>query len=206
MSDAVQMGLFPLDMVILPGEPAGMHLFEPRYRQLFADCSLEDRPFVLVRQVDEHQSPIGCTARFETVEKRFADGRLSVVVRGIEPVEIGDETDGSLYFTALVTPVEDELEAEHQDLRESAAAAYRAFTEAAIGETREPPTPEGIPASYAMAGTIDLSNDAKQKMLETRRESERLKQLISLIHDATQGADQARIAAERAPTNGKVKH
>lgn len=200
------MGLFPLDMVILPGEPSGMHLFEPRYRQLFADCSLEDRPFVLVRQVGDLQSPIGCTARFESVEKRLEDGRLSVVVRGLEPVEIGDETDGNLYFSAMVTPVEDEIEAEHQDLLDEAAAAYRAFAEAAIGEPREPPTPTGIPTSYAMAGTIDLANDAKQEMLETRRESTRLKQLISLLRGATKGADRARIAAERAPTNGKVKH
>jgi len=206
MFEQTEMGLFPIDMVLLPGEPASMHLFEPRYRQLFADCTLEDRPFVLVRQVGDRQSPVGCTARFESVEKRFDDGRLAVVVRGLEPVEIGDETEGDLYFTAYVSPVEDEPEAEHQELLDEASVAYQAFAEVAIGETREPPTPTGIPASYAMAGTIDLANDAKQEMLATRRESSRLKQLIGLLKAATDSAERSKLAAERAPTNGKVSH
>ena len=206
MAERTEMGLFLMDMVLLPGEPAALHLFEPRYRQLFADCTLEDHPFVMVRQVEEVQARIGCTARFEHVEKRFNDGRLAVVVRGIEPVEIGDETQGHLYFSAFVHPLEDDTEAEHQDLLDEAAVAYRAFAETATGEVREPPTPTGIPASYAMAGTIEIDNSAKQTMLETRRESERLRQLIGLLKTATNSADRARLAAERAPTNGRVSH
>lgn len=206
MAESIDMGLFPLDMVLLPGEPAPMHLFEPRYRQLFADCSLEDRPFVLVRQEGDRQAKVGCSARFESVEKRFEDGRLAVVVRGLEPVEIGDETEGNLYFSANVTPLEDEAEAEHQDLLDQAAAEYRQFAQDAIGETREPPQPEGVASSYAMAGTIDLAPGPKQELLEMRRESDRLTKLIEILHGAGESMKRARVAAERAPTNGKVSH
>ncbi len=206
MPEPIEMGLFPLDMVLLPGEPAPMHLFEPRYRQLFADCSLEDRPFVLVRQEEDRQAKVGCSARFESVEKRFEDGRLAVIVRGLEPVAIGDETDGNLYFSANVTPLEDEVEAEHQDLLEQAAAAYRQFAEDAIGEIREPPQPETVASSYAMAGTIDLAPEPKQELLEMRRESDRLKKLIEILSGAGESMKRARVASERAPTNGKVSH
>jgi Lon protease-like protein len=206
MSEPIEMGLFPLDMVLLPGEPVPLHLFEPRYRQLFADCSLEDRPFVLVRQEGDRQATVGCSARFESVEKRFEDGRLAVIVRGLEPVEIGEETEGNLYFSANVTPLEDEAEAQHQELLDQAAAAYRQFAVDAIGESREPPEPESVATSYAMAGTIDLAPEIKQELLEMRRESARLEKLTEILRTAGESMRRARIAAERAPHNGKVSY
>jgi Lon protease-like protein len=206
MSEPIEMGLFPLDMVLLPGEPAGLHIFEPRYRQLFADCTLEDQPFVLVRSAGERQAPVGCSARFESVDRRFEDGRLAVTVRGIAPVSVGEESEGNLYFSAMVTPLDDELEAEHQDLLEEAAEAYRDFAEDAVGERREPPRPADVAASYAMAGTLDLAGEPKQELLEMRRESDRLRRLVRILRDAAESAHRARIAAERAPTNGKVSH
>ena len=105
MEDLPDLGLFPLDLVLLPGERVPLHLFEPRYRQLFADCTLEDRPFVLVlAEPSGGTARVGCTARFETLVRRFEDGRLNVIVRGVEPVEILEETDGRLYFSARVRP------------------------------------------------------------------------------------------------------
>ncbi|MGB0731568.1 MAG: peptidase, partial [Miltoncostaeaceae bacterium] len=38
MPELDDLGLFPLGLVLLPGERAPLHLFEPRYRQLLADC------------------------------------------------------------------------------------------------------------------------------------------------------------------------
>ena len=49
MDHLVDLGLFPLELVLLPGERVPLHLFEPRYRQLYADSVLEDRPFVVVQ-------------------------------------------------------------------------------------------------------------------------------------------------------------
>lgn len=49
MSEIADLGLFPLGLVLLPSERAPLHLFEPRYRQLYADCVLEDTPFVVVQ-------------------------------------------------------------------------------------------------------------------------------------------------------------
>ena len=49
MPDAefANLGLFPLAIVLLPGERMPLHIFEPRYRELIADCTLGARPFVL---------------------------------------------------------------------------------------------------------------------------------------------------------------
>ena len=33
-----EIGLFPLPLVLMPGEQAPLHIFEPRYRELVAEC------------------------------------------------------------------------------------------------------------------------------------------------------------------------
>ena len=53
MDSPRDLGLFPLDLVLLPGERIPLHLFEARYRQLYADCVLDDHPFVVVRSGDD---------------------------------------------------------------------------------------------------------------------------------------------------------
>ena len=88
MSETHKYGLFVLNLVLLPGERVPLHIFELRYRQLFADCVLEDTPFVVLYSEDEATASIGCTARFEEVLERHDDGRISVVVRGLAPTEI----------------------------------------------------------------------------------------------------------------------
>ena len=102
MDEPRDLGLFPLDLVLLPGERIPLQLFEPRYRQLYADCVLDDRPFVVVRTTPSGPESVGCAAQFDELIQRLDDGRLHVVVLGTEPVEIIEETDGNLYFSATV--------------------------------------------------------------------------------------------------------
>jgi Lon protease-like protein len=202
VADTRDLGLFPLDLVLLPGEPAPLHLFEPRYRQLYADCILEDEPFVVVRADATGTADVGCAARFETLIRRFEDGRLNVVVRGVEPVRIVEETDGRLYFSAMVETLADDPATAPPELVEGVLRRYRAL--AGLGDEAVPDVPEGIPLSYAMAGTLELPGAAKQRLLESRDEGRRLALLNELLDDVDRELRHARTAAERASTNGRV--
>ena len=108
MPELDDLGLFPLGLVLLPGERAPLHLFEPRYRALLADCVLDDRPFVILQAHGEGASAIGCTARFTGLGRRFADGRMNVSIIGERIVRLLEETSGRLYFTAWVEGVDDD--------------------------------------------------------------------------------------------------
>ena len=198
----LDLGLFPLDLVLLPGERAPLHLFEPRYRQLYADCTLEDRPFVVVHAGETGTADIGCTARFETLVRRYDDGRLSVVVQGVEPVRLVEETDGRLYFSAVVEPLSDDPSPAPAGLAADVLARFRAL--AGLGDAAKPEAPEGTPLSYAVAGAFALPSDAKQRLLESRDEGERLGMLADLLRGVERQMEHARVAAQRASTNGKV--
>lgn len=202
MNDDLDLGLFPLGLVLLPSERAPLHLFEPRYRQLYADCVLEDSPFVVVQADPTGTSDVGCSARFESLVRRFEDGRLNVIVQGLEPVRLIEETDGRLYFSARVERLEDTPSEVPAGLAEEVLRRFRAL--GGLAETAMPEAPEGTPLSYAVAAAFDIPAASKQELLETRDEAQRLSMLTALFTAADTDSEHARLAAHRAGTNGKV--
>jgi ATP-dependent Lon protease len=206
MSDARDLGLFPLEMVLLPGERVPLHIFEPRYRQLFADCTLEDRPFVLVLTSEEGTATVGCAARFDTLVRRFEDGRMNVIAVGVEPVEIVEETSGRDYATATVRVLADGPAVADPALAEEVRALFRDLSSRVTGTPRDLEPQEGLPLSYAVAGVIDLEPEIKQDLLEQRNETKRLARVRDILRAAGDGMGHAQVAAERASRNGKVTH
>jgi Lon protease-like protein len=202
VSDSLDLGLFPLDLVLLPGERVPLHLFEPRYRQLYADCTLEGALFVVVQTGPTGTAEVGCSARFETLVRRFDDGRLNVLVQGVAPVRLIEETEGRLYFSALVEPLEDDPAPAPAELVADVLTRFRAL--AGLGGSEMPEAPEGTPLSYAVAGAFDLPAAAKQELLESRDEGARLAMVAALLATVDKEMEHARMAAQRASTNGKV--
>jgi Lon protease-like protein len=198
----MDLGLFPLDLVVLPGEKVPLHLFEPRYRQLYADCVLEDRPFVILQAGPTGPADVGCSTRFETLVRRFEDGRLNVIVQGLEPVEVVEESEGRLYFSARVRPLADEPGEPAPELAARVLARFRALAD--LPDDALPPAPAGTPLSYAVAGAFELPAGPKQELLETRDEAGRLAMVDEILSTADRELQHARVAAERATTNGRV--
>lgn len=105
-----ELPLFPLRTVLFPGQTLPLHIFEPRYRQMIADCLETDRTFgvVLIREGAEVGGPavphtVGTTAEIQDVE-RLDDGRLNIVTIGRERFRL-QETDasGKPYLVGRVT-------------------------------------------------------------------------------------------------------
>ena len=77
--------LFPLDVVLLPGAPFPLHIFEPRYKEMIADCLAESQPFGVVRVKDDGIANLGCTAEITSIVKKYEDGRLDILTEGRRP-------------------------------------------------------------------------------------------------------------------------
>ena len=198
------LGLFPLGLVLLPGERIPLHIFEPRYRALIADCTLEARPFVLSLGTENGVARTGCTATPDTLLRRFDDGRMNLIVEGGAPVEIFEQTTGELYVTARVRTLVDIDEPADETLAAEVRERFRQVSETVAGAAHEPVVRDGVALSYAIAGAIELEPMPKQRLLESRSETERLTLVLSLLDTALSGPDRQEVAAERAHTNGKV--
>ena len=91
--------VFPLQLVLLPGESVPLHIFEPRYRAMTRRCLESGAPFTIFLAQEEALARIGCEARLARVLHRHDDGRLDILCRGEGRVtlrELREHEDGYL--------------------------------------------------------------------------------------------------------------
>src|SRR2546430_10245030 len=196
-----EIGLFPLGIVLLPSEQVPLHIFEPRYRELIAQCLEQEREFGLVFADEDGLRAIGTRAAVTEVLERFDDGRLNIVVEGGERFRLERLTRGRSFMTAAVEQVEDGSGPVDAETSSRAAGAFRALAALAGVEAEDPD--EGSPQlSFELAAQVELVPDAKQQLLESLSEQERL-ELVSALLDAVRHTLIAtRELGDRAKRNG----
>src|SRR3989441_9633240 len=97
---ARELPIFPLPIVLFPGAPQPLHIFEPRYRQLLADCLATDRRFGVAYVPAERDAGGGPVPRPGDVggvalirnTQGLPDGRSNVLTGGgrrVGPIDLG---------------------------------------------------------------------------------------------------------------------
>jgi Lon protease-like protein len=164
--------LFPLGLVLLPGEQVPLHIFEERYKQMIGECLDEEREFGILWLADDALKDVGCTARITRVLERFDDGRMNIVVEGATPFRL-ERRIGELAYPAGDIELLDDDPGTDEDALERARKSYADLVEQ-VTDTR--PEPEALAEldAYGMAATLDIAASAKQALLELRSEPARL--------------------------------
>ena len=174
--------LFPLDLVLLPGIPLPLHVFEPRYKEMIGECLAGKTGFGVVRAKDEEGiAEIGCTAEILTVTKEYDDGRMDIVTQGRERFEIVTVNHERAFLQAEVLYLIDDSA---PPTREEGAEALKLHNEilSLAGAALEKLQPDEDPQlSFHLAGTLPLDLDFKQTLLEMKSEGERVRALISYL-------------------------
>ena len=190
---AIELPLFPLDVVLFPSEDLPLHIFEPRYRLMMHECDQQKTPFgiVLVRPDSKHLKeepyPVGTLARIELLDL-LEDGRMNLIARGLQRFRILELHRQKPYISGLVEIFEDKAEQRQTQInhanqaRELFNAYLKAFIEIIGKETIEftlPPTPEDL--SHFIAYFLDVSNERKQQLLELTSTTQRLEEEIDIL-------------------------
>jgi Lon protease-like protein len=197
--------LFPLPSVVLfPNVFLPLHIFEPRYRQMFSESLAGDRMIgmVLLRpgyEADYDGNPpvyaTGCSGLITHAEP-LDDGRFNVVLRGVEKFEIEREEApavGRLYRTALITGLQeqvgdgdrDELRALRRQLQELLAPLWSDGLQQVL--PAEMPDEDLV---NALAQNLELAPIEKLALLQQRGAVARCKSLLELLEmKALSGGD-----------------
>jgi Lon protease-like protein len=195
--------LFPLDVVLFPGTPLPLHIFEPRYREMIAECLSQHRVFGVVRVLDQALAEVGCTAEILTVTKEYPDGRLDILTEGRQRFELLGVNQERSFLQAEVSMIDDEpgMPPKEQTLR---AVQLHAELLAIAGSKQDLSAADPKLLSFNLAGSLPLDLDFKQKLLSLRSEPERLSQLISYLETIIPNLRRAANAREKAGGNGHV--
>ena len=203
--DQLELPIFELPLVLLPGELLPLHIFEERYKRMIARCLDEEEPFGIVFRDEEGGARrIGCEARVTEVTERFDDGRLNIVVTGERPFKVLDRYEAAGYPAGEVAPVEAPvLEESESDV---ASSAREAFAELVRRVGGEPPAAAELEAfdSYGLAARVELPAETKQRLLELRSEHERMRVLAAALGRLVEAVAKSREIADRAKVNGRV--
>src|SRR5437867_12131743 len=95
--------LFPLEVVLFPGTPLPLRIFEPRYKEMIGECLANGRPFGMVRVKESTLSAIGCEASIVNVIKKFDDGRMDIATEGTRRFEISQVNQERYFLQGEVT-------------------------------------------------------------------------------------------------------
>ncbi len=195
--------LFPLDVVLLPSAPLPLHIFEPRYKEMIAECLAQNRIFGVVRALDQGLAEVGCTAEIITVVKEYPDGRLDLVAEGRNRFEIVAVNQDRTFLQGEVLMIEDEPGAPPQ---EDAARAAQLHSEllAIAGAKQDLSAADPALLSFYLAGSLPLDLDFKQKLLSLRSEADRLSILITYLESLIPDLHRAARAREKAGGNGHI--
>lgn len=196
--------LFPLGLVLLPGEVVPLHIYEERYKRMIAECLDADSEFGVIWVSDEGLHPVGCSAQITQLLERMEDGRMNILVQGDRPFRVIRAIEDMEYPAGDVEML-DELDAEEPGA-DPGVAARQGYADLVERVTDTRPSESDLLAldSFGMAATIAFELEAKQELLELRSEPARLERLTSLFAQALERYEYAERAAERAKTNGKV--
>ncbi|MGC2551022.1 MAG: LON peptidase substrate-binding domain-containing protein [Candidatus Sulfotelmatobacter sp.] len=195
--------LFPLDVVLLPSTPLPLHIFEPRYKEMIAECLAKNRIFGVVRALDQGLAEVGCTAEIITVVKEYPDGRLDLVAEGRNRFEIVAVNQDRTFLQGEVLMIEDEPGEPPQG---DAARAAQLHSEllAIAGAKQDLSAADPASLSFYIAGSLPLDLDFKQKLLSLRSEADRISILITYLETLIPNLHRAARAREKAGGNGHV--
>jgi Lon protease-like protein len=205
--------IFPLSVVLFPGTPLPLHIFEPRYRRMLADCLAGDRRFGITPTGAASELPepgtVGCTAVVR-VNQELADGRSNIIVLGGERFVLGRALDDPApYHVAMVQPFEDDpgsdppLESRDR-LRELFAAYHTLLRQLHDTEPDDPDLPaDPMGLSFHVSAAVEADPGVKQRLLAERSTARRVEALLMLLPILTAAVESALKVHSRAHTNGR---
>jgi Lon protease-like protein len=173
--------LFPLDLVLLPGTPLPLHIFEPRYREMISECLDHSQHFGVIRGKDHELAEIGCTAEILTVTQKYPDGSMDIVSEGRARFEVIQLNQERSFLQAEVLYLQDEPGvASAEEIAQAIKLHGEIMTLAGAEPEKSSEIHEGQ-LSFHLAGSLPLDLDFKQSLLGMKSEAERLRAIISFF-------------------------
>jgi Lon protease-like protein len=199
------LGLFPLGIVLLPGEVVPLHIFEERYKKLIGE-RLEHGEFGIVLAEDDSVRECGTAARVVELIEEMDDGRMNVLVEGgrrFRIVEVIEPEDPEAeYLSAEVDFYRDSQPEASQLLREGVLEVFERML--ALMDVDDPKEPAGEgPLSFRVASTVDFGASLKQELLESLSEEQRLETLLTVMTSLLPRLELRKEREEAIRGNGK---
>jgi Lon protease-like protein len=203
------MPLFPLQVVLLPGNELPLHIFEDRYKEMIADVIRERIEFGVVLAAEKGIANIGCTATIDKVLREYPDGRMDILTIGRRRFELERLNEDRSYLRGAVEFFDDEeLAGAPESVEQSRNRAIESYNALRALESDPPLSPaetQERQLSFKLARPVtDLA--LRQSLLVARSETERIRLLASFLPEYVVKQQRVQHIKTVAPRNGHGRH
>src|SRR6476646_10068192 len=179
-----RIGLFPLELVLVPTERVPLHVFEPRYKELVGECLDRGEEFGIVlakESGDVHH--VGTRAAIVEVLQVLPDGRLHIVVEGGTRFRLREVDHERSFDTGTVEELVDQDDPPEPAALERVYDTFKRLQET-VGAPGEPPDPASPQFDFQIVARVDFSDTSKQELLAQTSPRSRVVRLGELLERA----------------------
>ncbi len=199
--------IFPLGIVVFPGEDLNLHIFEPRYKQLIKDCFAEAKPFGIPTVLKNGLSERGTLVEVKEIVEVYEDGKLDIKTKGVSVfriLEVVKSIPEKLYSGAIVNYPLNEDQQYIPLLKKVVKSISDLHGILKLNKSFSKPDDELL--SYDIAHHIGLSLDEEYELLGLFREDQRLEYIKRHLKKVLPVVSEMEVLKERIKLNGHFKN
>jgi uncharacterized protein len=201
--------IFPLDIVVYPGETLNLHIFEPRYKQLISECLQEHKSFGLPSVKDKQVREFGTLMEITELVKEYDNGEMDIKTRGINifrVLEVVKEIPDKLYCGAIVNYPQNFMSPGDSDLSRHIVKEVRRLYELMdVQDKFKFPDGKKMMLSYEIAHYVGLSKEQEYELLSIFTEIQRLEYIRRHLNDITAVVQELERMKARVKMNGHFR-
>ncbi|HXB10327.1 MAG TPA: LON peptidase substrate-binding domain-containing protein [Puia sp.] len=200
--------VFPLGIVVYPGETVNLHIFEPRYKQLINECYGEAKPFGIPTVINNRLSEMGTLVKITELVKVHESGEMDIRTQGLRVfrvLELIRSVPDKLFSGAIVNYPDNIEGPGKRDLMQRVVNALRELHRM-LNIEKNFQKPDEELASYDIAHHIGLSLEQEYELLGLLREEQRQEYIKRHLGKVLPVIAEMETLKERVKLNGHFKN
>jgi Lon protease-like protein len=200
--------VFPLGIVVYPGETVNLHIFEPRYKQLVSECHAEGKPFGIPTVIDNRLNEMGTLVQITELVKQYENGEMDIRTQGVRVFRMLEliKTVPDKLFSGAIVNYPDNIEGPgKQALMTKVIQAMRQLHQL-LNITKEFHKPDEELVSYDIAHHAGLSLEQEYELLGLLQEEQRQEYLKRHLGKVLPVIAEMETLKEKVKLNGHFKN
>lgn len=199
--------IFPLSIVVFPGEQVNLHIFEPKYKQLIQECVKEGKPFGIPTVLNEKLAEYGTLVHIASIEQTYDSGELDIITSGLQVfrvLELIKDIPEKLYSGAIVNYPAD-FDDGSRELMQQLVKSIKEL-HSLLHVQKKFPKEDLLLRAYDIAHHIGLSLEEEYEFLQLTREIQRQEYLKRHLGKIIPLLGEMEALKEKIKLNGHFKH
>lgn len=200
--------VFPLGIVVYPGETVNLHIFEPRYKQLVNECYTDGKPFGIPTVIDNKLNEMGTLVRVTEIVKVHDNGELDIRTMGLRVfrvLELIKSVPDKLFSGAIVNYPDNIEGPGKRQLMQKVVNAIRELHRL-LNIEKDFSKPDDELGAYDIAHHVGLSLEQEYEVLGLLREEQRQEYIKRHLGQVLPVIAEMETLKEKVKLNGHFKN